>query len=48
VNNKKPKVTIANLKVSDAKGVEFSTITLLVIKADDHSNTKIKLIVVSF
>ena len=32
---------IALKNVKDAKGVEFSTIILVVIKADDHSKIKI-------
>ena len=34
--------TMANLKKSEIKGLAFSTIILLVIKADDHNVTKVK------
>ena len=34
--------TMANLKKSEIKGLALSTIILLVIKADDHSVTKVK------
>ena len=40
-NKKKPKLTIANLKAKAVKGDDSSTITLLVIKADDHKKTKV-------
>ena len=33
---------MANLKKSEIKGLAFSTIILLVIKADDHNVTKVK------
>ena len=33
---------MANLKKSEIKGLALSTIILLVIKADDHSVTKVK------
>ena len=34
--------TIANLKKSEIKGLAWSTIILLVIKADDHNVIKVK------
>ena len=40
-NRKKNKATIPNLIESERKGGALSTIILLVINADDHSNTKI-------
>tara|TARA_B100000989_G_scaffold289538_1_gene261528 strand:- start:2734 stop:2952 length:219 start_codon:yes stop_codon:yes gene_type:complete len=40
-NKKKRKATIPNLIESEKKGVAFSTIILLVIKAEDQSKTKI-------
>ena len=40
-NKKKRKATIPNLIESEKKGVAFSIIILLVIKAEDQSKTKI-------
>ncbi len=40
-NRKKKKATIPNLIERERKGGALSTIILLVIKADDHSITKI-------
>ena len=40
-NKKKKKATIPNLIESEKKGVELSTMILLVIKAEDQSTTKI-------
>ena len=40
-NKKKKKATIPNLSESEMKGVAFSTMILLVIKADDQSTTNI-------
>jgi hypothetical protein len=39
IKNKNP--TMANLKEREIKGLAFSTIILLVIKADDHNVTKV-------
>ena len=39
-NNKKKKATIPNLIEREKKGVELSTMILLVIKAEDQSITK--------
>ncbi len=40
-NKKKKNATTPNLIESEKKGVELSTMILLVIKADDQSKTKI-------
>ena len=40
-NKKKKKATIPNLIESEKKGLAFSTMILLVIKAEDQSKTKI-------
>ena len=40
-NKKKKKATIPNLNEREMKGVAFSTMILLVIKADDQSTTNI-------
>ena len=49
-NKKKKKATIPNLSEREMKGVAFSTMTLLVIKAEDQSTTNvsgIRLIILS-
>ena len=40
-NKKKKKATIPNLSEREIKGVAFSTMILLVIKAEDQSKTNI-------
>ena len=40
-NRKNNKATIPNLNERERKGEALSTIILLVINAEDHSNTKI-------